>query len=126
MKHLVSLAGRQDILAESAALHTDEIGSDIHRGTRTKLIEKNVPFSPRKAWLLTAEKASEYDLLIAMDDMNISDLNRLVKDSDRSKVKKLLSFTGSTRSIADPWFTGNFDETYNDVLAGCTELLKTL
>jgi protein-tyrosine phosphatase len=61
-----------------------------------------------------------------MDDMNISDLNRLVKDSDRSKVKKLLSFTGSTRSIADPWFTGNFDETYNDVLAGCTELLKTL
>jgi protein-tyrosine phosphatase len=126
MKHLVASAGRQDILVESAALHTDEIGSDIHRGTRAKLIEKNVPFSPRKAWLLTAEKASEYDLLIAMDDMNISDLNRLVKDSDRSKVKKLLSFTGSTRSIADPWFTGNFDETYNDVLAGCTELLKTL
>ena len=126
MKHLVKSSGREDISVESAALHTDEIGSDIHRGTRNKLIEMNIPFSPRKAWLLTREKASEYDYLIPMDDLNVADLKRLVKEEDLPKVKKLLSFTGSSMPIADPWYTGNFDETYTDVLAGCSALLKSL
>ena len=57
MKELLRRAGRNDVEVESAALHSDEIGSDIHRGTRAKLQEKGIPFSPRAAWLLTAEKA---------------------------------------------------------------------
>ena len=64
--------------------------------------------------------------LIGMDSYNIADLKRLVFPDDLSKVHSLLSYTGSERSIADPWYTGNFDETYDDVLAGCTALLKTL
>ena len=126
MKKLVADAGREDIKVESAALHTDEIGSDIHYGTRSKLKEMGVPFAPRAAWLLTAAKAKEYDLLIGMDSYNIADLKRLVFSDDLPKVHSLLSFVGSDRSIADPWYTGNFDETYDDVLAGCTALLKTL
>lgn len=126
MKHLVANAGRNDITVESAALHTDEIGSDTHRGTRAKLREMDVPFTPRAAWLLTPAKAREYDLLIGMDDYNIADLRRLVYPDDLPKVKKLLSFAGSERSIADPWYTGNFDSTYNDVLEGCTALLESL
>lgn len=126
MKKLVADAGREDIKVESAALHTDEIGSDIHYGTRSKLKEMGVPFAPRAAWLLTAAKAKEYDLLIGMDSYNIADLKRLVFPDDLPKVHSLLSFAGSDRSIADPWYTGNFDETYDDVLAGCTALLKTL
>ena len=126
MKHLVKSAGRDDIEIASAALHTDEIGSDTHRGTKAKLTEMQIPFTPRAAWLLTADKAREYDLLIGMDDYNIADLRRLVFPEDLPKIHKLLSFAGSERSIADPWYTGNFDETYNDVLAGCTGLLKTL
>jgi len=126
MKELVRQAGRDDIEVESAALHTDEIGSDIHYGTRTKLREQGIPFSPRAAWLLTAAKAREYDLLIGMDDYNIADLRRLVYPEDLPKVRTLLSFAGSERSIADPWYTGNFDETYDDVLEGCTALLKSL
>ena len=126
MKKLVADAGREDIKVESAALHTDEIGSDIHYGTRSKLKEMGVPFAPRAAWLLTAAKAKEYDLLIGMDSYNIADLKRLVFPDDLPKVHSLLSFVGSDRSIADPWYTGNFDETYDDVLAGCTALLKTL
>lgn len=126
MKELVRQAGRDDIEIESAALHTDEIGSDIHYGTRTKLREQGIPFSPRAAWLLTAAKAREYDLLIGMDDYNIADLRRLVYPEDLPKVRTLLSFAGSERSIADPWYTGNFDETYDDVLEGCTALLKSL
>ena len=98
MKKLAADAGRDDLIIESAALHTDEIGNDIHHGTRTKLRERSVPFTPRAAWLLTAAKAREYDYLVGMDDYN----------------------------IADPWYTGNFDVTYDDVLAGCRGLLARL
>ena len=126
MKKLLADAGRDDIKVESAALHTDEIGSDIHYGTRAKLREMGIPFAPRAAWLLTAAKAKEYDLLIGMDSYKIADLKRLVFPEDLPKVHSLLSYAGSERSIADPWYTGNFDETYDDVLAGCKALLADL
>ena len=126
MKELVRRAGRDDIVVESAALHTDEIGNDIHYGTRRKLLAEGIPFAPRRAWLLNAAKAREYDLLIGMDDYNMADLRRLVFPEDAGKIRKLLSFAGSERDIADPWYTGNFDETYADILEGCTALLKSL
>ncbi|MBO6067398.1 MAG: low molecular weight phosphotyrosine protein phosphatase [Kiritimatiellae bacterium] len=126
MKELVRRAERDDIVVASAALHSDEIGNDIHYGTREKLREAGIPFAPRAAWRLTAAKAREYDLLVGMDDYNIADLRRLVYPEDRPKIHKLLEFAGSPRSIADPWYTGNFDETYADVLEGCTALLSRL
>ncbi len=126
MKHLASEAGRKDLEIESAALHNDEIGSDIHSGTRRKLVENNIPFSPRRAWRLTREAAAEADLLVAMDDMNVADLRRLVAPQDQAKIRKLLSFTGENRNVADPWYTGDFDATYADILAGCKAILATL
>ncbi len=126
MKKLAADAGRDDLVIESAALHTDEIGNDIHHGTRAKLREMGIPFAPRAAWRLTAAKAREYDYLIGMDDYNIADLKHLVYPEDRAKVHRLLAFAGSDRAIADPWYTGNFDATYNDVLAGCQGLLAHL
>ena len=126
MKELVRRAGRDDIVVESAALHTDEIGNDIHYGTQRKLLAEGIPFAPRRAWLLNAAKAREYDLLIGMDDYNMADLRWLVFPEDAGKIRKLLSFAGSERDFADPWYTGNFDETYADILEGCTALLKSL
>ena len=126
MKDLLAKAGRTDVVVESAALHTDEIGSDIHRGTRQKLTEMKIPFTPRAAWLLTAAKAREYDLLIGMDRYNIADLRHLVYPEDREKIRLLLDLTGKGRDVADPWYTGNFDATWEDVLAGCTALLKEI
>ena len=126
MKKLVADAGREDIVVESAALHTDEIGNDIHDGTRGKLIEEGIPFAPRQAWLLTAAKAREYDYLIGFDSYNIADLKRLVYPEDRAKIRRLLEFAGVNRDIADPWYTGNFDATYDDVLRGCTALLAVV
>ena len=126
MKDMLRKAGRDDVTVESAALHTDEIGRDIHRGTRAKLTEMGVPFSPRAAWLLTAAKAREYDLLIGMDRYNIADLRRLVYPEDLLKVHLLLEFAGLDREVADPWYTGNFDETWNDVVAGCEGIMKGL
>ena len=126
MKDLLRKAGRTDVIVESAALHTDELGNDIHYGTRQKLMEMKIPFEPREAWLLTAAKAKEYDLLIGMDRYNLADLRRLVYPEDRDKIRLLLDYTGQGRDVADPWYTGNFDETWDDVLAGCTALLKEI
>lgn len=126
MKDLLAKAGRTDVAVESAALHTDEIGNDIHCGTRRKLVEMKIPFEPRAAWLLSAAKAREYDLLIGMDRYNLADLRRLVYPEDRGKIRLLLDYTGQGRDVADPWYTGNFDATWDDVLAGCTALLGEL
>ena len=126
MKDLVRKAGVEGVEIESAALHTDEIGNDIHYGTRGKLREMGVPFTPRAAWLITAAKAKEYDLLIGMDAYNIADLRRLVYPEDLPKIHKLPEFAGKKTDIADPWYTGNFDATYDDIVEGCTALLERL
>ena len=82
MKDLLAKAGRNDVLVESAALHTDEIGNDTHRGTKRELARHGVPFAPRRAWLLSAARASGYDLIIGMDRANMADLRRLPTSSD--------------------------------------------
>ena len=111
---------------ESAALHTDELGHDTHYGTRRELDRHGIPYTPRAAWLLSAAKASEYDLIVGMDGYNMADLRRLVFPDDRSKLRKLLTYAGLDRDVADPWYTGNFEETYADVILGCTRLLESL
>ena len=126
MKELVRRAGRTDVEVASAALHTDEIGNDVHRGTQAKLREHGIPFAPRAAWLLTAAKAREYDWLVGMDSANVADLRRIVFPEDRPKIRRLLEFAGKARDIADPWYTGDFDATYADVLEGCTALLAAI
>ena len=126
MKDMLAKAGRSDVVVESAALHTDELGNDIHRGTRRELASHGIPFSPRQAWLLSAAKASEYDLIVGMDSYNMADLRRLVYPADVPKLARLLDFAGIRRDVADPWYTGNFDETYADVTAGCSALLEYL
>ena len=126
MKKLLADAGVSGVEVESAALHTDEIGSDIHRGTRRELDRHGIPYLPRRAWLLDAAKATEYDLIIGMDAYNMADLRRLVYPADIPKVRRLLDFAGINRDVADPWYTGNFDKTYADVVAGCTALLGFL
>lgn len=125
MKDLLKKAEIDDVAVDSAAMHTDEIGNDIHYGTRQKLIEKGIPFAQRKAWLLTPAKAHEYDLIVGMDRYNMAELKRLVYPEDRGKVRKLMSFVGEERDVADPWYTGNFDATFDDILAGCAEILKS-
>lgn len=126
MKDLLAKAGCTHVSVASAAMHTDEIGSDVHWGTQAKLRGEGIPFSSRMAWLLTAEKAHDYDLLIGMDAYNVADLRRLVYPEDRDKIHYLLDFAGLNRDVDDPWYTGDFDATYRDVVQGCTALLQHL
>ena len=101
MKDLLQKAGRHDVTVESAALHTDELGHNTHAGTRQELDRHGIPHSPRAAWLLSAAKASEYDLIIGMDGYNMADLRRLVFPDDRPKLRKLLTYAGLDRDVAD-------------------------
>ena len=126
MKDLLAKTGITDVSVESAALRTDEIGNDIHYGTRGILVKYGIPFTHRSAWQLTAAKVSEYDMIVGMDAYNMADLKRLVYPEDMGKVFKMLELTGLSRDVADPWFTGNFEETYEDVLAGCTAILESI
>ena len=124
LKDLLEKAGRNDVSVESAALHTDEIGSDTHYGTKRELTRHGVPFAPRRAELLSASRASEYDLIIGMDRANMADLRRLLGPAGMAKCRKLLDFADVDRDVADPWYTGNFEATYSDIITGCEALLR--
>ena len=111
MKDKLARAGLADkVQVESAALHTDEIGSDIHRGTRAILEEYGIPFVPRQAHLA---KRSDYDRF-----------DYMFKNDPQEKCSLLLDWPGWSRDVADPWYTGDFETTFEDVDAGCTVLLE--
>lgn len=125
MKDLVRKAGlEKEFLIESAATSTEEIGNDIHYGTRTKLQKEGVPFTRRAARQITAADYERYDYLVAMDEENLYYMNRRWGNDPDNKISLLLEFAGKTREIADPWYTGNFDQTYLDVVEGCEALLR--
>jgi len=126
MKDMLAKAGRDDIVVESAALHTDELGNDTHYGTKRELTRHGIPFSPRRAWLLSADRLREYDLVVGMDGANMRDLRRMAGAADTPKQRKLLDFAGIDRDVADPWYTDDFEATYADVIVGCSALLKEL
>ena len=125
MKELVRRAGREnDFLIESAATSREEIGNDMHYGAKQKLREVGIPFERRGARQITPADYERYDLLIGMDDENIWYMNRCWAPDPEHKIVRLLSYAGKTRNIADPWYTGNFDQTYEDILEGCTALCR--
>lgn len=127
MKELVRRAGREaDFQIDSAATSREELGNDIHPGTRQKLREQQIPFERRAARQITRADYDRYDWLVAMDDENVWYMNRCWSADPEHKIVRLLSFAGKNWDIADPWYTGNFDQTYDDILEGCTAFLKTL
>lgn len=111
---------------DSAATSTEEIGNSPHRGTVNKLRKVNIPLIPHRARQITWSDYEKFDYIIGMDTWNIRNLNRMLKGDPEGKVYKLLSFAGSGRDIADPWYTGNFDETYEDIVEGCEGFLQYL
>ena len=107
----------------SAATCDEEIGKPVHYGTRTKLAEVGISTAGKCAVQLKKSDYSEYDYIIGMDDFNIREIKKIIGEDTDNKVHKLLDFADGG-NIADPWYTGNFDITYKDVVNGCRELLK--
>ena len=108
------------------ATSTEEIGNPPHRGTVNKLREVGIPLVPHRAKQITWADYVNTDYIIGMDSANIRNLNRILKGDPDGKVYKFLTFAGSGRDIADPWYTGDFDATYRDVVEGCDGFLKYL
>lgn len=119
--------GLEDLfLIDSFATSREEIGNPPHIGTVNKLREVGIPLVPHRAKQINLEDYDKFDYIIGMDEVNIKYLNRMLKNDPDGKIYKFLSFSGSGRDIADPWYTGDFDETYKDVIEGCEGFLKYL
>ena len=116
MKDIVAKAGKSDeFVIASCATSTEEIG---------KLAEVGISCDKKRAVQLTKSDYDRYDYIIAMDEMNIRNIMRIIRSDPENKVSLLLSHAGIDGSIADPWYTGNFDDTYRDVLLGCKGLFR--
>lgn len=105
----------------SAATSTEELGNPVHRGTQAKLRQVGIPCEKRYARQMTRRDYDDYDIIIGMDRYNMRNMQRITGGDPENKMRMLLP-----RDVADPWYTGNFDETYRDVSEGCRLLLEEL
>ncbi len=125
MQDMVDKAGLHDeFYISSAATSTEEIGNPVHPGTRRKLNENGISCEGKRAVQIKAADYERYDYIIVMDSLNMRNLRRIIKNDDKQKIHKLLDFTPGGGDIADPWYTGNFDVTYSDIVRGCRGLLE--
>ncbi|MBQ6867261.1 MAG: low molecular weight phosphotyrosine protein phosphatase [Clostridia bacterium] len=102
------------------------MGNGVHHGTRRKLAEMGVPCGEHRAVQITKKDYDNYDYILIMDANNRRNLMRIIGADTEGKVHGLLDFSGRPRDIADPWYTGNFDVTYDDVVEGCETFLEHL
>ena len=127
MKDLVKQAGLEgQFQIASAATSTEEIGRPIYPPARRKLAEHGISCAGKTARQLTRADYVQYDLLIGMDRANIRNMNRICGGDPDGKIKLLLSYTDRPGDVADPWYTGDFDATWRDVLEGCQGLLRSI
>lgn len=127
LQDMVNKAGiGSQFCIDSRATSTEEIGNPPHRGTVRKMKEAGIPVLPHRATQITWSDYKSFDYIIGMDSWNMRNLNRMLNGDPDGKIHKFLTFADSDRDIADPWYTGNFDDTYEDVLEGCNGLLNYL
>ena len=123
--HMVKQKGLEDVFEiDSAATSREEIGNGPHYGTVRKLQQIGIPVIPHHARQMTKKDYEYYDYIIGMDTANIRNMNAIAGGDKNGKIYKMLSFAGSGRDVADPWYTGDFDATYKDVVAGLEGFMK--
>ena len=133
MRHLAEKAGRgAEFEIASAATSTEEIGNGVHPGTHRILDRLGISCGGKTARQMTRADYDAWDLLIGMDSANIRNMTRICGGDPEGKIHKLMEYAagpqkgGSAGDVADPWYTGDFETTYRDVLAGCRGLLAAL
>ena len=127
MKDLVKKAGLEDqFLIESAATSSEELGNPVYPPARQKLAEHGISCEGKRARRIRKEDYDRYDYLIGMDSENMYDMNRYWSPDPENKLSLLMEYTGRHRDVSDPWYTRNFEATWQDCLAGCSALLHLL
>ena len=127
MKKLVKDAGLEaDFHIESAATSTEEIGNPVYPPAKRKLAEHGISCSGKTARQITRQDYQNFDYLIGMDQENLRNMRRFYRDDPEGKISLLMDYTDRPGSVADPWYTRDFDATWTDALEGCTGLLQHL
>ncbi len=127
MKDMAQKCGITDKLyIASAATSTEEIGNPVHYGTRNKLKQYGISVDGKTAVQLKKADYDKYDYIIGMDEWNMRNIMRIIRSDPENKVHKLLAIASNGRDVADPWYTGDFDVTYDDIVEGCTALMNNI
>ena len=125
MKELVRREGLDnEIMVDSAAATTEEIGNDLYPPAKRKLTEKGIPFDRHAARLMTKRDYGYFDYIIGMDEENMWDMRRICGGDRDGKISLMMEWAAVYRDVADPWYTRDFEATYQDLITGCTALLK--
>ena len=125
MKHLVSKAGREDEFhIESAATSTEEIGNSVYPPARRKLAEHGIGCQGKTARQMTRSDYDRFDLLVGMDSWNIRNMKTICGGDPKGKIAMLMDYTDRPGEVADPWYTGDFEATWRDILEGCRGILE--
>ena len=132
MRDLAMRAGRaNEFRIASAATTNEEIGNSVHPGTKRMLAAHDIACVGKTARQVKRDEYKSWDLVVAMDDENVCDLMRVFRNDPEHKVHKLMEYVEggdltTARAVADPWYTGDFETTWNDVLAGCQGILAAM
>ena len=127
MKDMAAKAGQAERFEiASAATSTEEIGNPVYPPARRKLAEHGISCEGHAARQLTSWDYDEYDLLIGMDSANLRNIHRICGGDFAGKLHLLMDYTDHPRDVADPWYTGDFEATWQDVLEGCQGLLDSI
>lgn len=116
----------KEFYIESSATSPEELGCDVHYGTVNKLNSLGIKVEHRESKLLRKEDYEKFDYILGMESRNIQNILRIVGEDKENKVYRLLDFSNNPRDIADPYFTGNFDRTFDDILEGCNAFLEKI
>ena len=127
MKDLVEKKGEsQNFLIASSGTSSEELGHGVHWGTRKILDRLNVNYHGKYAVKLKSSDYDNYDYFIGMDSDNLYMMNKILGGDPQNKIKLLLSFAGKNTDVADPYWTGDFEKTYQDVKQGISALYEFL
>ena len=126
-RDIVKKAGKEkDYYIESSATSTEELGNHVYRHTAKILDRLGIDYSNKRAQKLTIKDYDNYDLFIGMDKNNLRDMKSILGGDKEGKIKLLLSFAGREEDVADPWWTRDFEKSYQDILEGCSALFNQL
>ena len=131
MKDMVAKQGLEDeFYIASCATSTEEIwhgvGNPVYPPAQRELAKHGISCDGKRAVQITVEDYNKYDIILCMDSNNMRNIKRIIPSDPDGKIHKLMTFAGTDADVADPWYTGDFTTTYNDVLAGCKGLLEYL
>lgn len=124
-KALARSRGIEDLYyVESAAVSREEVGNPIYPPARRCLTQHGVDFdSDKRSRQVTARDYGFFDRILCMDSSNMRLIRKIMAEDPKKKIHLLMSYTGSGRDVADPWYTGDFETTFQDVLRACEAML---